>query len=243
MQPGCIQIACDTMTGATHGARRSLLIDAMSDTTHLHHHLTEILRDRIVEGVLSPGTPISEREICEEFEVSRTPLREALKVLESEGLVQLFRNRGAVVAPISVEMIEEKLAVISALEGYAARQACVRATDEELAELEALHAQFAREYDSKEPERYFELHQALHRRLVELANNPTLHDNYALLSRHVKRARIVGLKQHKRLPDVVEENRAIVRAVLARDQAAAQKAVEQHLKRVSQAVLMYFRPR
>jgi DNA-binding GntR family transcriptional regulator len=231
------------MTIATHGAWHPLHTHAMSDTTHLHHRLTEILRDRIVDGVLSPGSPISEREICEEFDVSRTPLREALKVLESEGLIQLFRNRGAVVAPISVEMIEEKLAVISALEGYAARQVCIRASDEELAELEALHAQFAREYDPKEPERYFELHQALHRRLIELANNPTLRDNYALLSRHVKRARIEGLKQHKRLPDVIEENRAIVRAVLARDQAAAQAAVERHLQRISQTVVKHFRPR
>ena len=231
------------VTLATHGAWHCLLTNAMSDTTQLHHRLTEILRERIVDGVLSPGTPISEREICEEFDVSRTPLREALKVLESEGLIQLFRNRGAVVAPISVEMIEEKLAVISALEGYAARQACLRATDEELAELEALHARFAREYDPAEPERYFELHQALHRRLIELANNPTLRDNYALLSRHVKRARVVGLRQHRRLPDVVEENRAIVRAVLARDQAAAQRAVERHLQRVSQTVLTHFRPR
>lgn len=231
------------MANATHGAWHPSPTNAMSDTTHLHHRLAEVLRERIVDGVLSPGTPISEREICEEFDVSRTPLREALKVLESEGLVQLFRNRGAVVAPISVEMIEEKLAVISALEGYAARQVCQRATDEELEELEALHAQFAREYDPKTPERYFELHQALHRRLVELANNPTLRDNYAMLSRHVKRARMVGLKQHKRLPDVIEENRAIVRAVLARDQAAAQKAVERHLNRVAQTVLTYFRVR
>ncbi|WP_164707891.1 GntR family transcriptional regulator [Paraburkholderia phosphatilytica] len=215
----------------------------MSETTHLHHQLTEILRDRIVDGVLSPGTPISERELCEEFEVSRTPLREALKVLESEGLIQLFRNRGAIVAPISVETIEDKLAVIGALEGYAARQACRHASDEELATLASLHARFAAEYDPAKPEHYFELHQALHRKIIELANNPTLRDSYTLLSRHVKRARIVGLKQHRQLPDVIEENGAIVRAVLARDEAAAQLAVEKHLQRVSETVVRYFRPR
>jgi DNA-binding GntR family transcriptional regulator len=181
--------------------------------------------------------------LCEEFGVSRTPLREALKVLESEGLIQLFRNRGAVVAPISVETIEEKLAVISALEGYAARQVCQHASDEELEELAQLHKQFAREYDPTEPERYFELHQAMHKRLLELANNPTLRDAHALLSRHVKRARIVGLKQHSRLPNVIEENAAIMRAVLARDPAAAQQAVEKHLSRVAQTVLKHFRPR
>lgn len=214
----------------------------MSETTHLHHQLIEILRDRIVNGVLPAGTPISERELCEEFNVSRTPLREALKVLASEGLVQLFRNRGAVVAAISVEMIEEKLGVISALEGYAARQVCQHATDDEIAGLVQLHKQFAREYDPKVPEHYFELHQALHRRIIELARNPALRDTYNLLSRHVQRARVEGLKRHAKLPDVVEENAAIVRAIRERDTAAAQQAVEKHLGRVAQTVLRHFRP-
>ncbi|WP_167760300.1 GntR family transcriptional regulator [Paraburkholderia pallida] len=215
----------------------------MSETTHLHHQITEILRDRIVDGVLAPGTPISERELCAEFNVSRTPLREALKVLASEGLVQLFRNRGAVVAAISVEMIEEKLGIIGALEGYAARQACLHATDEEIAELVRLHKAFASEYDPATPEKYFELHQALHRRIIDLANNQALRDTYSLLSRHVQRARVEGLKRHSKLPDVVDENAAIVRAIRARDTAAAQRAVEKHLSRIAQTVLMHFRAR
>ncbi|PVX85891.1 GntR family transcriptional regulator [Paraburkholderia unamae] len=215
----------------------------MSETTHLHHQITEVLRDRIVDGVLPPGTPISERELCAEFNVSRTPLREALKVLASEGLVQLFRNRGAVVAAISVETIEEKLGIIGALEGYAARQVCLDATDEEIAELVQLHKTFAAEYDPETPERYFELHQALHRRIINLANNAALRDTYNLLSRHVQRARVEGLRRHGKLPDVVSENAAIVRAIRLRDTAAAQRAVEKHLSRVAQAVLTHFRTR
>jgi DNA-binding GntR family transcriptional regulator len=219
------------------------MLEQTQEPANLHQRLTSVLRDRIVDGILGPGTPISERELCEEFEVSRTPLREALKVLASEGLVQLFRNRGAIVTPVSLEMIGEKLSVLIALEGYAARQVCLHASDEELEELAELHRRFSKEYDPSEPDRYFDLHQAFHLKLLEIANNPALTDMHTLLSRHVRRPRVEGLKHHIKLPDVIEENGAILRAVLARDTRAAQLAVEKHLGRVTQTVIKHFRQR
>ena len=213
----------------------------MSETQQLHHHVTEVLRDKIVDGILRSGTPISERELCEELGVSRTPLREALKVLASEGLVELFRNRGAVVSSISVEMIEDKLAVIAALEGFAVRQICLQASDEQLNNLKELSREFSRKFASGEPERHFDLNQAFHHKLVEMTGNAVLIDMHTLLSRHVRRARMEGVRHHVPAETVLEEHEAILKALLARDGISAQMAVEQHLRRVAQTVVQYFR--
>jgi DNA-binding GntR family transcriptional regulator len=215
----------------------------MNASLQLHHKVTDILRDKIVDGVLRPGTPVSERELCEELGVSRTPLRDALKILASEGLVQLFRNRGAIVSPISVDTIEDKLAVVGALEGFAAKLVCETATDEQLKELADLHKSFAKEFDSDNPDRYFELNQRFHRKLVEMTNNSVLIDMHALLSLHVRRPRIEGVRQHVPTRRVVDEHKAILKALLARDGDAAQKAAEDHLANVAQTVIKYFRAR
>lgn len=215
----------------------------MNATLQLHHKVTDILRDKIVDGVLRPGTPVSERELCEELGVSRTPLRDALKILASEGLVQLFRNRGAIVSPISVDTIEDKLAVVGALEGYAAKIVCETATDEQLKELADIHRRFAKEFDSDNPELYFDLNQTFHRKLVELTNNSVLIDMHALLSRHVRRPRIEGVRQHAPTRRVIDEHKAILKALQARDGEAAQKAAEGHLANVAQTVVKHFRAR
>ncbi|MFM0155646.1 GntR family transcriptional regulator [Paraburkholderia sediminicola] len=211
------------------------------ETQPLHHQVTGILRDKIIDGVLRPGTPISERELCEELEVSRTPLREALKVLASEGLVQLFRNRGAIVSPISVETIEDKLGVLAALEGYAVRQICEHASDIQLRELAELHERFSKHFDANEAEEYFHLNQSFHRKLIELTGNPVLADMHAMVSSHVRRPRSEGVRQHVPTHSVIDEHEAILKALLARDGAAAQKAIEEHLHQVAQTVVKYFR--
>lgn len=213
------------------------------ETQPLHHQVTEILRNKIVDGVLRPGTPISERELCEELQVSRTPLREALKVLASEGLVQLFRNRGAIVSPISVETIEDKLAVLGALEGYAARYLCERATDAQLQELTTLHERFTEHFDADEADEYFKLNQTFHHKLVEMTGNAVLIDMHNMLSSHVRRPRIEGVRQHVPTHSVIDEHATILRALLARDAVAAQQAAENHLQRVAQTVVKYFRAR
>jgi len=215
----------------------------MPDTSHLHHQAIDVIRDKIIDGVLRPGTPISERELCDELGISRTPVREALKILASEGLVQLFRNRGAIVSSISVETIEDKLAVLGALEGYAARIACERATDAQLSELVDLHQRFTAGFDRGNPKEYFELNQEFHRRLVGLAENTVLSDMHALLSRHVRRPRMEGVRQRVPTHSVIEEHKAILDALLSRDGWAAQRAVETHLNRVAKLVVTYFRPR
>lgn len=215
----------------------------MVGTSQLHHQVTDILRDKIVDGVLRPGTPISERELCEELGVSRTPLRDALKILATEGLVQLFRHRGAIVSPISVDTIEDKLGVLGALEGFAARFVSENASDAELAQLAEIHRRFAAEFDSEDADRYFDLNQSFHRTLVSMTGNSALVDLHTLLSRHVRRPRIEGVRQHIPPRGVLDEHNAILEAILARNGAAAQHAAEEHLARVAQTVVRHFRAR
>src|SRR5262245_12518731 len=105
----------------------------------LHQQVGTRLRQLIVEGRLAPGAKINERALCEELQVSRTPFREAVKMLAAEGLVELLPNRGAAVARMSEQVVADTFEVIACLEGQSGELAAQRITDEELAELRALH--------------------------------------------------------------------------------------------------------
>ncbi|MEE8500357.1 MAG: GntR family transcriptional regulator, partial [Kiloniellales bacterium] len=109
----------------------------------LHEELVARLRDLIVEGELTPGARVPERTLCQRFGVSRTPLREALKVLASDGLLELLPNRGATVARLTAADLDEMFPVMGALEALAGELACARISDAELAEIRALHYQMA----------------------------------------------------------------------------------------------------
>ncbi|HWK43695.1 MAG TPA: GntR family transcriptional regulator [Stellaceae bacterium] len=209
----------------------------------MHQQVTEVLRHKIVDGLLPPGTPISERELCEELGVSRTPLREALKVLASEGLVQLFRNRGAIVSPLSVELIEDKFAVIAALECHAAKHACERASDEQLKVLTDIHKRFCQEFEAQKADAAFALNQDFHHMLVQMSGNVVLADMHALLSRHVLRIRKEGIHQHMPMKNVVDDQQTILENVLKHHTAAAQAAIYTHYDRVAKTVYRDFRGR
>jgi DNA-binding GntR family transcriptional regulator len=157
--------------------------------------------------------------------------------------VQLFRNRGAIVSPISVETIEDKLAVLGALEGFAAKIVCETASDEQLKELSGIHRRFVKEFDGGDPELYFDLNQTFHRKLVEMAGNSALVDLHALLAKHVRRPRVEGVRQHVPTRSALDDHRTLMKALLARDGQAAQHAAEDHLNRVAVAVVKHFRAR
>ena len=114
----------------------------------LHEELVKRLRQAIVEGSLEPGAKVPERELCENLGVSRTPLREALKVLANEGLVILESNRGARISNVTMEELEAAFPVIAVLEGLAGELACERATDDEIAQIVARHHDMFRHYDA-----------------------------------------------------------------------------------------------
>ena len=135
----------------------------------LHDELVERLRRQIVEGELAPGEKISEKDLCAAYDVSRTPLREALKVLAREGLVVLTPHRGAHVSMLTVADVEEAFPVIGALEGLAGELACAQATDEEIAKISLLHMKMATAHKNRDRQKYFRLNQQIHEALAEAA--------------------------------------------------------------------------
>ncbi len=202
----------------------------------LHDELVTRLRDMIVEGELAPGTRLPERALCERFGVSRPPLREALKVLASEGLLELSPNRGATVAKITSGDLDELFPVMGALEALAGELACARITDEQIAEIRALHYQMVLHYTRKELPQYFRLNQRIHELIMESAGNATLTHMYRGLSGRIRRARYVANMSKARWTQAVQEHEAILDALSARDGARLARILNEHLQNKCETV-------
>src|ERR1700730_2628641 len=145
-----------------------------SEPASLHADIVNELRDFIVEGHLAPGIRIPERELCEKFGISRTPLREALKVIAAEGLIELLPNRGARVRQFSEADIRNLFEVLSGLDFVAGRLACARITDQAIAAIEKLHLEMYTHYLRRELVDYFRINQKIHQGIVDAAGNPLL---------------------------------------------------------------------
>ena len=223
------------------GTVEKLPVDTVSERQPLHERVTEVLRTKIIDGILRPGTPVSERELCEELNVSRTPLREALKVLASENLVQLYPGRGAIVAPLSFETIDAKFTVLAALEGLAAGLACQRVSELDKRALADLHAEMTVQLARNSLADYFSLNQRFHSLIVELSGNQVLIDLQISLSKHVRRARHEAVLQRVSVEAAVAEHSAILAAILAQDPQAARVAMESHVVDVARNVGRHFR--
>jgi len=195
----------------------------------LHDELVGSLRDLIVEGELPPETRVPERELCVRFGVSRTPMREALKVLASEGLLTLLPNRGAQVVRLTMDDIDEMFPVMGALESLAGELACARITPEEIAEIRALHYQMVLHHARRELPEYFRLNQRIHERILEIAGNATLARMYGGLAGRVRRARYVANMSTARWAKAVEEHEAILKALDERDGARLGQILKMHL--------------
>ena len=195
----------------------------------LHDELVARLRDLIVEGELVPGSRVPEKSLCERFGVSRTPLREALKVLGSEGLLELLPNRGATVARLTVADLDEMFPVMGALEALAGELACTQITDEEIAEVRALHYQMVLHHTRGELSEYFALNQRIHERILDAARNPTLVRMYRGLAGRVRRARYVANMSKVRWDQAVEEHGEILDALSARDGPRLAEILKKHL--------------
>jgi DNA-binding GntR family transcriptional regulator len=156
---------------------------------NLHDDLLSRLRDFIVEGHLPPGGRIPERHLCEVFHVSRTPLREALKVLAAEGLVELLQNKGARVRQFTEKDIKDCFEVLAALESAAGRLACSRITDDEIAAIEQMHYEMYGHYMRRELPEYFRLNQAIHEKLVAASGNDALRATYRTFTARMRQLR------------------------------------------------------
>jgi DNA-binding GntR family transcriptional regulator len=213
-----------------------------AEPTSLHADVVTQLRNFIVEGDLSPGSRIPERELCERFKISRTPLREALKVLAAEGLIDLLPNRGARVRQFSEADIRNLFEMISGLDFVAGRMACARITDEQIAAIEKLHIEMYTHYLRRELADYFRLNQKIHQGIIDAAGNPLLNENYAKLNALVRRLRYsANLVRRDRLSEAMREHEEIVDALRRRDADKLGMLMFRHMLNKCDAVCEYLR--
>lgn len=198
----------------------------------LHEELVAAVRDYLVEGHVSEGGRIPERELCLRFRVSRTPLREALKVLAAEGLIDLLPNRGARLRALTQADIEELFDVIGGLEALAGRLACERITEAELAEIVECHHAMYRAYLRRDLAAYFKLNQDIHHRIVAAARNATLSATYASLSGRLRRVRYAANLdgERDRWGEAMREHEAILDALARRDGRDLSEILFRHLR-------------
>lgn len=200
------------------------------------HQVAEMLRDRIIRGDLPPGERIVERALCESLSVSRTPLREALKLLEVEGLVELSQNRGARIMSFTRAEAANLFEVIAAIEGLAAEMAALRMSAAQLGELDDLHARMLAHYRGQEKDPYFELNSAIHDRIVRLSGNPVLVATHGTLILRARRGRYMAILDPLRWAESVSEHDALMDAFHRRDPDAASRIWRRHLTRTGETV-------
>ena len=197
----------------------------------LYEEVAELLRQRIFNRELTPGNWIDELKLAEEYGISRTPLREALKVLATEGLVTMKVRRGAYVTEVNAKDLCDVFHLMAVLEADAAGTVATMATDKQLQELEALHQQLEKAAkDRKDHLKFFAINEVFHVKLLELANNRWAGQMVADLRKVMKLNRAQSLLKTGRIEESLTEHAAIMMALKRRDAAAAQDAMRAHIE-------------
>ncbi|TDM09371.1 MAG: GntR family transcriptional regulator [Ideonella sp. MAG2] len=194
----------------------------------LYQQVAERLREQIFARTLEPGSWIDEQKLCGEYGISRTPLREALKVLAVEGLVTMKVRRGAYVTEMSSVDVQQVYRLLGLLESDAAAEAASTATPEGLAELQGLHAQL--EASATQRDEFFRINEQFHRRLLDLAGNRWRQQIVDDLRKVMKLNRHHSLFKQGRLAESLAEHRALMAALTARDAAAAAQLMRSHFQ-------------
>jgi DNA-binding GntR family transcriptional regulator len=202
----------------------------------LHEEVAAQLRDRIFSGELMPGTFLDEAQLAHEMRISRTPLREALKVLTAEGLVRHEPRRGSFVNQVTGQDLEEIFPVIALLEGQCAREAAQNATAADLEALEALHDKLQRHAKARRINDYYAANYAIHETIIALANNRWLAQVIGDLRKILKLARLQQLHAPGRLDQSLSEHMAVFAALKAGDPDGAEAAMRTHLTRQRDAL-------
>ncbi|MDB5897131.1 MAG: transcriptional regulator, GntR family-like protein [Ramlibacter sp.] len=192
----------------------------------LYEEVAELLRQRIFNRELAPGSWIDEVKLAQEYGISRTPLREALKVLATEGLVTMKVRRGAYVTEVSEQDLAEVYHLLALLESDAAAAVATSATEAQLKELQKLHREL--EGAAKDRERFFALNESFHMRLLELAGNRWRNQMVADLRKVMKLNRHNSLLKSGRIQESLAEHRAVMDALLQRDAGAAMRRMQEH---------------
>lgn len=207
----------------------------------LHLELVERLRPLIVESQLKAGDKVPEKELCERFRVSRTPMREALKVLAAERLVRLEPNRGAWVTKVTIEEVEEVFPILGVLEALSGELACSNITDAEIRHIRQIHDQMMECYRDRDLAGYFRINQEIHRAILLAAKNQSLTNSCQALSARMQRARYAANLSEERWANAVGEHEQIIQSLEARDGKQLGEILRQHMKNKQDSVLKWLK--
>jgi DNA-binding GntR family transcriptional regulator len=195
----------------------------------LYEDVADRLREQIFSKELAPGSWLDEQNLAKQFGISRTPMREAIKVLASEGLITIKMRRGAYVTEVARKDLEQIFAILSLLEGEAAREAAAKASEEELNQLDYWHHRLEKAAADRDIEQFFEINGKFHELIREIAGNRWMNGVIEDLRKVLKLHRRDSLTSTGRLQNSLIEHRAILNALLKRDQAAAENIMRKHM--------------
>jgi DNA-binding GntR family transcriptional regulator len=203
---------------------------------YLHDEVAERLRELILTGELEPKERINEGDLCEKFGISRTPLREAIKILATEGLLELLPNRGARVGFVSQIEINDMIEVVAGLEGTAAELACASATDAEIDAIEAKTMMMGKAYARDDELTYMMLNREIHEAIVMAARNATLSTIYLSLSSRIQRMRYTAHKTPEQWQQAMSDHESIARLLRERDGETLARVMRDHVRSKKAAI-------
>lgn len=203
----------------------------------LHEKVAGTLRQMVVEGLIAPGAKLNERELCEALRVSRTPLREAIKMLAAEGLVELLPNRGSVAVQLSEADVLHTFEVMAGLEGLSGELAAQRITESELNEIKALHFEMMAAYTRRDLSAYYAHNAAIHRSINQAAKNPVLTATYDQVNARLQALRFRSNQDGDKWQHAVDEHAAMIEALAAKDADALRRILMNHLSSKKMVVM------
>jgi len=201
-----------------------------------HIQIADMLRDMIMTGKLQEGDKVNETELCNTLGISKTPLREALRVLSVEGLIRLVPHRGAFVTKPTFEEIAEMFDVMSLLESFCARSASQKMTPRDLARLEKLHAKLEENFERQDQEEYIRINNQYHALVQKIAGNRTLNQIVDGLRKKILLYRFQSLNLPGRFEASIREHRELLEAFRNRQHRKAESLMRQHLDNQAQAL-------
>jgi DNA-binding GntR family transcriptional regulator len=203
----------------------------------LHEEVVAGVRRILLDGEIPPGARIPERDLCARLQISRTPLREALKVLAAEGLVLLLPHRGSRAARLTDKDVHDLFEVCQGLEALAGELACERISDEQLTEIAAAHAAMVQHHRHGDLTQYYRCNRQIHEAIVAAAANPVLSNLYESVTARIRRARYVTPMRPERWADAIMEHEAILNALQRRDGVGLSHILRAHLRHKREEVM------
>jgi DNA-binding GntR family transcriptional regulator len=207
----------------------------------LHEHASFRLRQMLIEGKIAPGSKLNERELSLGLAVSRTPLREAIKMLAAEGLVELVPNRGAIAVQLTESDVAHTFEMMAGLEAMSGELAATRVTDDELNEIKAMHYEMLASFMRRELPSYYRLNAKIHEAINSAAKNPVLAQTYARVNARLQALRFRSNQDEAKWKRAVKEHDRMIEALAARDANALSDVLRTHLHNKRDAVLELMR--